>query len=372
MKIAIITFHAADNCGSQLQAFALFKILKDRFNQDPVIIDYSNKNQIELYSTFRKVRTPKDLLINLYRSLFFFLMKKYKASFSDFIKKYFILTDRRYSNNEELKELDGKYDIFITGSDQVWNTKAYDFDDSYFLDFVTKGRKIAYAPSLGATNIVENNDDRIKYGNLLNDFYLLSVREENAKKILQTITNKNISVLLDPTLLLANDIWLNMAGERIIKEKYIFYYAFSYGNDANRIVMSLSKKYRLPVYIVDASAWAIRRKFMNGFKLSSKFGPLAFLNLIKYAEVVLTTSFHGTALSVSMHKKFWYLDTSMHNPLDDRATSLLKQLGLMNRMQGYDYLMKTDLFKDMQVDESKIDSLREKSFNYIQNSLKCC
>ena len=370
MKIAIITFHASDNCGSQLQTYALSKVIKEHFGVTPDVIDFSNRHQQEVYATFRKIHRVKDLVRNLYRLLFLNLLKPYHKSFRDFISNYVNLTNVRYSLPEELKTLDGKYDVYIAGSDQVWNTKAYDFDDSYFLDFVTKGRKIAYATSLGATNIIESSRDKIKYTKLANDFSMLSVREKNAQLLLQTITDKPVELLLDPTLLLPKSDWEALAGdEPLIKGKYIFYYAFTYADNPNRIVKKLSEKYNMPVYIVDANAWAMRRMFMDGFKLAPQFGPKAFLNLIKYSELVLTTSFHGTALSVAMEKRFWFIKTPMLNPRDDRAITLLNQLGLFDRLQGADYLLSHDVFMPLEK-TVYINELKQKSISYLTHALE--
>ena len=370
MKIAIITFHASDNCGSQLQTNALSKVIKEHLGVTPDVIDFSNRHQQEVYATFRKIHRVKDLVRNLYRLLFLNLLKPYHKSFRDFISNYVNLTNVRYSLPEELKTLDGKYDVYIAGSDQVWNTKAYDFDDSYFLDFVTKGRKIAYATSLGATNIIESSRDKIKYTKLVNDFSMLSVREKNAQLLLQTITDKPVELLLDPTLLLPKSDWEALAGdEPLIKGKYIFYYAFTYADNPNRIVKKLSEKYNMTVFIVDANAWAMRRMFMDGFKLAPQFGPKAFLNLIKYSELVLTTSFHGTALSVAMEKRFWFIKTPMLNPRDDRAITLLNQLGLFDRLQGADYLLSHDVFMPLEK-TVYINELKQKSISYLTHALE--
>lgn len=370
MKIAIITFHASDNCGSQLQTYALSKVIQEYVGVTPDVIDYRNRHQQEMYATFRKIHRLKDLVFNLYRLLFFYWLSSYHKSFRDFIANHVYLTDVRYSLPDELKELDGKYDIYIAGSDQVWNTKARDFDDSYFLDFVTRGRKIAYATSLGATNIIEKSCDRKKYTRLLNEFSMLSVREKNAQLLLQPITDKPIELLLDPTLLLPKSDWEALAGdEPLIKGKYIFYYAFSYAETPNRIVKTISEKYNMPVYIVDANAWAMGRMFMDGFKLAQKFGPKAFLNLIKYSELVLTTSFHGTALSVVMEKRFWFIKTPMLNPRDDRAISLLNQLGLLDRLQEGDYLLSHDALQPLEKTVSA-DELKQKSIRYLTQALE--
>lgn len=367
MKVSIITFHAADNCGSHLQAYALQQVLKSELNIDSEIIDYSNQNQRELYSLYLPFKSLKYCIINLYRSVFFFLIRRYKKSFQDFSRTYLTLTEQHYSLKEELKSLDGKFDIYITGSDQVWNTKAYDYDDSYFLDFVTCGKKIAYAPSLGATNIVESKESRRKISDFLSTFTAVSVRERNGKEVLKSVCSMDIPILLDPTLLLNREDWHSLIGERIIKKKYIFYYAFSYRKEANSIVKEISKRYGLPVYIVDAYAWALRRNFLEGFHLSPQFGPKAFLNLIYYSELVLTTSFHGTALSVALGKKFWYLETSMHNKNDDRAESLLNQLGIKDRIRDASYLLNNDCFADVKCqDEKMFQTCKNKSLEFLK------
>lgn len=125
----------------------------------------------------------------------------------------------------------------------------------------------------------------------------------------------------------------------------------------------------MPVYIVDANAWAMGRLFMDGFKLAPQFGPVAFLNLIKYSELVLTTSFHGTALSVAMEKKFWFIKTPMLNPRDDRAITLLNQLGLPNRLQEGDYLLSHNVLQPLENTVSA-DELKQKSINYLTQALE--
>ena len=196
------------------------------------------------------------------------------------------------------------------------------------------------------------------------------MREKNEQLLLQPITDKPIELLLDPTLLLPKSDWEALAGdEPLIKGKYIFYYAFSYAETPNRIVKTISEKYKMPVYIVDANAWAMGRMFMDGFKLAQKFGPKAFLNLIKYSELVLTTSFHGTALSVVMEKRFWFIKTPMLNPRDDRAISLLNQLGLLDRLQEGDYLLSHDALQPLEKTVSA-DELKQKSIRYLTQALE--
>src|SRR5690606_17878651 len=137
--------HASYNCGSMLQAFALQKIIARDCGYENELINFSNQGQKEMYALFNKVRTPRNLLGNLIRLMFYPLLTKSKNDFEAFIRDYLEVAEKRYTKTEELKEIDGQYEYYICGSDQVWNTKAKDFDDAYFLSFVTKGKKIAYA-----------------------------------------------------------------------------------------------------------------------------------------------------------------------------------------------------------------------------------
>ncbi len=370
-SIGIITFHASLNCGSMLQAYALQCILKEKVGKDSEIINFSNKGQREAYATFHKYRSPKNLLGWGLRLLFFPLLKRMEKDYAHFQKNYLKIGPDFFKENKELEVVDGTYECFICGSDQVWNTHAVDADDAYFLSFVTKGKKIAYATSLGATDITANLKEREHIQLLLSDFDAISVREHNAKKIIECIYPHEVPILLDPTLLLTKEQYEPLIGKPLIKDKYIFYYAMNYNHNVNLTVNKIAKKYNMPVVIIDAKAWGPLRKFRYGFKLSPKFGPLAYLNLVKYASMILTTSFHGTAFSVIFEKPFWYIDSCIRNPKDDRATSLMGLLGVSNRLAGEEYLMNNNLF--IPVDyihiQNNIQILQKKAYEFLQENI---
>lgn len=123
-------------------------------------------------------------------------LKKQFNAYSEFSQKYFILTEKKYSNTSDLIELEEEYDAFITGSDQVWNIKCIDADDAYFLSFVKNKPRYAYAVSMGANNafaIKENN----KYVQYISRFNRISVRENNAQKWIKEATGKLVPICLD-------------------------------------------------------------------------------------------------------------------------------------------------------------------------------
>lgn len=285
------------------------------------------------------------------------------------------MTEKEYYDNESLCNEDFDFDVYITGSDQVWNINCVDADDAYFLNFVKQGKKIAYATSLGANDIKKTSCNSDKYVNYLKSFDFISVREMNAVSQITSLSGRNdIQLQIDPTLFLTREEWANSIdiGERMIKEDYIFYYAFTYSKEVNKIVQSISAKYNLPVYIMDVKNWGPKGLRKLGFNLSSEFGPSAFINLIKYSKLVFTTSFHGTVFSVIFGINFWYVDSSMHNSKDDRAVSLLSQLGLPDRLQNGNYLLSHDVMVKWNVQDvyKRIKLLQCDAEKFLLNSIK--
>lgn len=284
---------------------------------------------------------------------------------------YLKLTIKSYASNEELKKEKFNYSTIIAGSDQCWNILCEDGDDSYFINFVDgcNINKVAYAPSLGSTNIKKNTKDLNKYVNYLNQFNVLSVREKNAKIWLEDLTGKHVELLVDPTLLFDKRQWLKMFNiEKKEHTNFIFYYAFKYDPEVNIIVKKIAKKYKKDIYIIDAKAWVRNALWRNGFKISQSGGPLEFLKMMYSADMVLTTSFHGTAFSAIFHKNFWFLNSNMHSPDDDRATSLLRQIGLEHRFLDIKNIKKTDLLEniDYSVVDQRIKHEQYKSFDYLK------
>lgn len=378
MKIGIITFHASHNCGSMLQAFALTYILK-KMNYDCEIINFANNGSRAMYNTIPPIdpfhRGVRGRLAKWWSTLpYISIINRQKEFYIDFMNKYLPLTKHEYRSNKALQNEKFDYTHYICGSDQVWNIACGDADNSYFLDFVKSGKKIAYACSLGA-NVIKNCAKDINiYKHLLSSFDALSVREKNAVSQIKELSGKDVELLIDPTLLLTQSDYENAfnIGERLIEEDYIFYYAFNYTTEVNNTVMEISRRYKLPVYIIDARAWGPQGKSKEGLKLFNQSGPLVFLNLMKYAKLSLTTSFHGTVFSVIFGKHFWFINSSMHNSMDDRALTLLQMLGLSDRLIYGEKLLKTrDIFEKIDYTHcyKLIDIQKTKAIDFLSKNL---
>jgi len=372
-KIGIITFQGSYNCGSLLQAYALQKYLKEKLNWDNEIINFSNAKQIDMYAVFQKNKSLKAIVKNSMCLPFYSILKRHNEDYKSFINQELILSPLSYSKSEKMEQVEDRYSCLVAGSDQIWNIKCYDADDVYFLNFATHTKKIAYAPSLGAKRILKEAKNPNTYIEYLKDFSFLSVREQNGQKWLKELTdNIEIPILPDPTLLYDKDFYTSLTKkEPIIKGKYIFYYAFHYPHETNKVLKKISKETGMPIITLDAKPWIIRGICLHGFKISPESGPKAFLNLLNFADTVITTSLHGTIFSAIFRKNFWYLKSKIYNPIDDRATFLLDQLGLKSRFIDLKLLSSSNIHNetDFSICKSNISELRIKAYNYLQKAL---
>lgn len=362
-RIGILTFHNSYNCGSMLQTYALQKKLK-KMNLDSEIIDFANDGQRRVYSIFSQEKNLKSKVKNF---IIFFHKKqieKNNLSYELFKKENFILSKNTYSECEELD--DTAYKIIITGSDQVWNITIEDGDDAYFLPWVKKAKKVAYAPSFGAKNIMINTNELEKYRVMLKDFSNLSIREQNGKKWIKELIEREIPVLLDPTLLLSSDDYEEILDHNIrLPEKYIFYYSPGFNKNINKLVKKISKKYNLPVICFNAKNFYIKMMNFSSFQLPHLENPSIYLTLIKNASLVITTSFHGTIFSTIFKKNFWTIKNGEMFRDDDRVKTLMQTLSLEDRLisiefdQEFDYLQTKnyDTFNE-KLEKEKIVSIR--------------
>lgn len=335
-KAALITYHAAHNNGSFLQAFATQKLI-ERLGYDCDIIDFSTPRQQYIYDVYKKVSGPKDVVKNLYAFFHHRLIQQRHDDFTTLVHSALKLTPKFYEHAEQLRELDGRYDVFVSGSDQIWNTEAWDYSDAYLLNFVQKSRKISFASSMGGHILEKRGDTALAkhYQELLSSYDAIAVRELSAQQYLQPLLSQHVEQVLDPTLLVPAETYDAITEPRLVNEPYIFYYAIDsieLNDSAAKAVQAFAEQKGLPVYVMFTGNKSYGLK-KYGFHLLDVAAPNHYLSLIKHAEHVLSASFHGTAFSIIFGKQF-HVVRGKHNGkvnMDDRMTSLLKLSGLESR-----------------------------------------
>lgn len=373
LKIGIITLSASDNCGSLLQTYALKRVILQLGFSYVDVINFSSESSHVIYDILPREKYGLLWLIKPSSKTKLQKIRSQKTDYEEFRKNVIQVVPNDWELfPKDLISISDKYDIVVTGSDQVWNVVMGDYDDSFFLQWVTKGKKIAYAPSLGGHAISESKYyERIEQW--IKEFDYISVREKSSKVILEEIVEKEVPVLLDPTLLLEKEDWVGLIGERMIEEDYIFFYSWAYQEEETcKIVMQEGKRLGLKVYVIDASKFAIKDAEKWGFYLCEKGGPLAFLNLMYYAEYSFVESFHGIVFSYIFEKNFWVLDTHEdYHELDTRLKEFLDLFDAQDRVvTKYNY-KKRDMNKAICYNgNDHLKEKRSKSLQFLKDSLK--
>lgn len=367
-NIKIVTFQRAHNFGAFLQAYALQeKLCNLGYNTE--IVDYQNKNidtmkPIHIYKKNNIKWTIKSLLYYIiYKDK---LNKKYFV-FNSCITNYLHLT-KSIKNVKELSEIIQNKDILITGSDQVWNPKiTKGVDDIYTLNLNNDIKKISYAPSIGSISCIDYYKEKLISN--LGQIDKISVREHEAEKYLSGLLNRKVRVVLDPTLLLTRLEWNEVAkkydNHGNYSDKYIIAYQVAYNEEYLKIVNNLAKCSNLKIIYFDLKN-IYYGKSINKFEAS----PFEFINLIKNAEYVVTTSFHATVFSIIFNKKFWVVP---HKITGSRVTDLLAKLDISNRVVNtLEEFNKKDYNED--INYNKINKIlekeREKSIEWLCNAIE--
>lgn len=332
MKVGILTLSASDNCGSLLQAYALQKVIA-KMGHDVEIIDFTTDVSEKMYRIFHPsylLNAPKKFFGTFFR---YGKVVKQKKDYQLFREKILKMSINQYHSEIDLKKADGLYDVVVCGSDQIWNVYMRDFDKAYLLSWCKKARRFSYAASLGDQKNGDLND-LLKRGLQIEKFNKISVRETSAKQKFKNDLKINVSLCLDPTLLIEKDEWLEIVDEKQIPEEdYIFYYSYNYEDDIkNKMVSDFAKAKGLSVYVINASRWLDGKEKKFGFIIAEQSGPMAFLNLMSGCKYSLVESFHGTVFSYIFQKNFLFLKNSNENILDDRINDLLELIGMKERV----------------------------------------
>lgn len=324
-RVGIITFHAAYNYGSMLQAYALQQTIS-HMGISCEIINFRSQRQKDMYRLdFAKgsvYERTKRFLIQL--PYVFALLNKQRL-FEDFVQGELMLSRKEYSTLEELQNADFSYDYYISGSDQIWNDICIDFDWAYFLSFVKSGYKIAYAPSMGPIPEKFRKENTKQLEVLLSNYNAISAREPRTAQYIESITGKNIPSLIDPTLLLPIEIWENLAAKRpLIEGKYIFLYSPWYNEKLYQQAANLSEQYQMKVVVSQAIPYFSAVMKWKNFKVYSAVGPKEFLNLCKNAKMICCNSFHAVVFAVLFKVPF----VALNGMKDSRVGNLLSLIGM--------------------------------------------
>jgi len=366
-KIGIITFHAAFNFGSMLQAYALQASLQ-KLGHEVEIINFRSKVQKDMYASPNNFNSFMRFLGICKRNLLYpeatvYLKYKWKR-FNAFLNTQLNVT-KEYATIEELKKTKFNYDVIIYGSDQIWNITAKDFNAVYVDDFCHNAKKIAYAISMGPF------PEKIDLGILkpfVKSFNALSFRDERSANVIRPfLQDKTLSIVCDPTFLLQEREYFNLFEQKpLIKGRYIYCYTPYIIDDILPFAEKIAKDTNLPVVINNYCPKKILKKYPHVYL--SNGGPSEFLNLIKYSEFIFGSSFHLLTFSLIFRKEFYLVDKGV----DSRLNFLVNKLCLTDRAISEDCFIKNKFVRrgiDYNTVNKELTSFKDSSIDFLVTTI---
>ncbi|MCM1500290.1 MAG: polysaccharide pyruvyl transferase family protein [Clostridium sp.] len=334
-KIKILTIHFGVNHGSVLQAYALSKYLSNN-GFDAKIIDYIPK-RYSLWTNLEKKKGqyPVFILIAYYLILCLRLYPK-RYMFRHFCKKNLMLTNC-IKGADGLKDISDDGDVFVAGSDQVWNEDYNGTDDfSYYFDFLPDCKKrVAYAASFGKSELFPEKYGKIVI-NYLRKFDAIGVREIDGVNKLAHYGIEAVHVT-DPTMLLNKEEWRDFSKtsiyRRLRNKPYILVYVMD-GIYEKLLDLAKMIKKRYGYMIIVLAFYRIADPSID--KMLHWADPKDFVALVDGAECVVTNSFHGTAFSIIFEKPSIICGKKNYN---SRMLGTLCRLGLERNFVGFDKIL---------------------------------
>ena len=332
MQIKTITCHDVYNHGASLQAYALQTYLES-MGHTVEIIDYK-PDYLSRHYLLWSVDNPvfdKPLVKQLYLLAKLperLIALKRKHLFDEFTHKYLRLTIKRYHCNEELKVEPPLADMYIAGSDQIWNTLFQNGRDvAFYLDFApSSAKRISYAASFATEDVADEYRPFVR--RMLQNFDAVSIRERCSLPLLALLGRKDGVAVCDPVFLLTRIQWENVLPPNQIREKYLLVYDTEFSPKVKEIAKRIAKEKNLKIYNVSASRIGYADKDLWASS------PIDFVQLIRDASYVVSNSFHASAFSIIFERDFCVINLS--EGINERMKSLLSNYELEERLvAGY-------------------------------------
>lgn len=386
-RIGIIThYYRNTNLGALLQSYALVSLLRAHgYDAQQICYDwYSYNKQVD---SLKKALFPVEKKEKETLSFFKKILRKIRKKLEIITLKPKVKKQTEIARNFEssiphsenvysydnASLLNKAYDIFITGSDQVFATYLLP-EGAFYGEFASADKKvISYAASSNVKTFPPNAEKL--FIKKLSSIHAISVREKTLEKYIEHITGRHAETVLDSTFLLDSNDWLKIANMSVIPHKpYIFcYFLGSKSVWQRQMARIYADRYGYELVHLPYIKKNIRKAdyCLKGQKRFN-VGPREFISLIKGAKCVFTDSFHGLAFSINLNKNFYVFDRDDKNDeqsMNARITDTLTMLGLESRH----ITKERNVLNNMDIDYSYANMIlsqeRERSIKWLKSAL---
>lgn len=270
------------------------------------------------------------------------------------------------TTEEDFAKLNERFDVFIVGSDQLWNPSM--LNRRYFLDYVNPQKiKAAYCPSMGSGTVLKHQQKVFQH--YVSSFNYVATRELRLKEILTSLLPIPIEHLLDPSMLYPREKYLEMAHlpEQFKHKKYLLCYFLPRNDFQAKQAYEFAQEKGLELVIMTMYPYSF---FVKNATIYAAAGPKEFLGLIANAEVVFTSSFHCTIFSILFHKDFYVFEQSFSSKTADINQRYIEQLetyGITHRYIHYGEVLSP--IHQQRIDYDKVEKIfqerLQKSFQFL-------
>lgn len=386
--VGIMTLYFNYNYGALLQAYSLQKIINEMGYTAEDIRYY---REINGESTFQVSGNKKIYKCIFKRTIFKSIIRKIleknfhiedkisnrRNYFDDFIKDELKESKNLYDGHINLESCSEAYDIFICGSDNIWNKNL--LDTAFMLDFVPDNKlKIAYSPGMSTNSLTPEQEEIIHF--CVSRLHYVSCRETSGANLLSELTGQEVPVLLDPTLLKSDIQWCKLEKRPDLEKlpnNYIFCYFCGEEKIARDKANELKKLYKLPIITLPDITGHLEVRYIHfGDIRLYNAGPKEFLYLIHHATYVCTDSYHGTIFSIIYKKKFAcfrrFADDK-NRSLNYRIDNILDQLKINDQCIIKNRSDNMSIAVNTYIDWFHVDELltyyKKHSLDFIKNAL---
>lgn len=379
LTVGIIThYYKSLNYGGNLQAYALTYLLNFK-GVNAQQICYTKSENIKHKSLIVKIFNPVKVSRYVLRKIYcrvedrkhkndLILRRNAILKFNSECIKH---TDK-VCGRTNAQEFVNDFDVFIVGSDQVWNPLWC--DDVFLLNFVPQDKiKLSYAAGVSARELTSKQVDMFKQA--LKTYTAISVRESNGVKLLQPLTNKKVENVIDPTLLLTANEWDKICSSEIVDQKYIFCYFLGGVGKYKKLITKFAKKNNLKIVnLPHLCGYQFSDERFADYKLY-EVSPADFISLIKHAEYVFTDSFHASVFSHIYKRNFFVFNRKGFKAMNDRIYSLTDLFDTGDRFCDSKEKCTLEYIESLPPinydrEFPKFEAMKEKSINFLKDNLK--
>ena len=364
------------NYGGFLQEMALQDAINS-LGYECEIIDYEVSQEFNTFSLKRgiknfsfdkiKKKLTKEKTILLSNPVSDLITKR-KRAFDKYRAHNLVLSKKM--SYSDLHSIDLNYEQLVCGSDQIWNP---DYNiPAFFLNFGRKDcRKIIYAASIGKGQL--SGLERKTYSKLLEFPDYISVREDSAQKLISSITEKNVELVLDPTLLHQQEYWMKKADDSSLNHRnYIFCYFLNLTDEKVKSANDFARKNNCEIIAIPYLHNEVEEytEKLEG-KILSEVNPADFLNLIRNAEAIITDSFHATVFSIIFKKNFWCFGRNVGTyNMNTRLHTLLGYVEMQDRLIEPNDLKNKMHCTHVDIDLHNLKMKQNESIAFLSNALE--